>query len=358
MIYDCDPADTISALRAANEDLLEQVKHWKGEFEIVRKASRLFESACETSEFNLRAAKSELEIADGEINRLNEVIEKYRAVSQPNQLREDKQFNETSRDWEICSAIDNYRTAARQGSELTLSDFLKEVGWALVPSSNGAEGAEKAPDCTLSCAMAKHDGVTCPDDSCDIEQSVRSPPAPPQPAPDAMRLGLTPKEFVDTILSACDPSNWDAERHQGECFIALKEAYEGIHEIAAEFQTAMYAWPKVAAPVPSPDGAITALRDICDLEPGTQEWIDRCTKVSATPDTELLGKIFLIARAARDFAPSPSVAGAAEPVAWRWQHVNDRREPRPWHYEDAPWKGNEYMQAEPLYTVSVSEPKS
>lgn len=46
-----------------------------------------------------------------------------------------------------------------------------------------------------------------------------------------------------------------------------------------------------------------------------------------------------------------SGAGAAEPVAWRWQHVNDRREPRPWHYEDAPWHGNEYMQAEPLYAV-------
>lgn len=71
MIYDCDPADTISALRAANEDLAAQVKHWR---DIVMADNPPIEEL----EFNLRAAKSELEIANAEINRLNAVIEKYR----------------------------------------------------------------------------------------------------------------------------------------------------------------------------------------------------------------------------------------------------------------------------------------
>lgn len=73
MIYDCDPADTISALRAANEDLAMQVRHWKG---IANKPD-------ETLEFQLREARSDLELACAEINRLNGVIEKYRAVSAP-----------------------------------------------------------------------------------------------------------------------------------------------------------------------------------------------------------------------------------------------------------------------------------
>jgi hypothetical protein len=51
---------------------------------------------------------------------------------------------------------------------------------------------------------------------------------------------MTPKEFVDRILSACDASNWDSERNTGDYYCGLKDAYELIMEIAVEYQTAMY----------------------------------------------------------------------------------------------------------------------
>ncbi len=51
---------------------------------------------------------------------------------------------------------------------------------------------------------------------------------------------MTPKEFVDDILSACDESNWDAERNTGDYYRGLKDAYEHIMEIAVEYQTHMY----------------------------------------------------------------------------------------------------------------------
>lgn len=61
------------------------------------------------------------------------------------------------------------------------------------------------------------------------------------PVPPADGKGeLTPRQFVDDILSACDASNWDAERNTGDYFSGLKDAYENIHGIAAEYQTAMY----------------------------------------------------------------------------------------------------------------------
>lgn len=48
----------------------------------------------------------------------------------------------------------------------------------------------------------------------------------------------------------------------------------------------------------------------------------------------------------------PDGTGAAEPVAWRWQHVNDRREPRPWTYQGEPIRNhNEYLIVEPLYAA-------
>lgn len=55
---------------------------------------------------------------------------------------------------------------------------------------------------------------------------------------------LTPKAFVTDILSACDSSNWDSERNQGDYYKGLKDAYEAILEIAVEYQTAMYDWTK------------------------------------------------------------------------------------------------------------------
>ncbi len=55
---------------------------------------------------------------------------------------------------------------------------------------------------------------------------------------------MTPKEFVDAILSACDPSNWDSERNKGERYRGLYDAYEDILQIAVEYQTAMYKWTR------------------------------------------------------------------------------------------------------------------
>ena len=55
---------------------------------------------------------------------------------------------------------------------------------------------------------------------------------------------MTPTEFVDSILSACDPSNWDADRNKVDYYRGLHDAYEHIHEIANEYQTAMYGWTR------------------------------------------------------------------------------------------------------------------
>lgn len=73
-----------------------------------------------------------------------------------------------------------------------------------------------------------------------------SSPSPHAEVREAGDGKLTPKAFVDDILSACDPSNWDAERNKGEYFAGLKEAYEAIHEIANEYQLSMYAWTRAA----------------------------------------------------------------------------------------------------------------
>jgi hypothetical protein len=63
---------------------------------------------------------------------------------------------------------------------------------------------------------------------------------------------MTPKEFMDSILSACDASNWDADRNKGGYYRGLHDAYEAVQEIAIEYQTAMYEWTRrggVAQPV-------------------------------------------------------------------------------------------------------------
>lgn len=55
---------------------------------------------------------------------------------------------------------------------------------------------------------------------------------------------MTPTEFVDSILSACDPSNWDADLNKGDYYRGLRDAYEVIHEIACDYQTTMYDWTR------------------------------------------------------------------------------------------------------------------
>lgn len=39
--------------------------------------------------------------------------------------------NETSRDWDICRAVDLYREPRNKGDERTLSDFLAEMGLSI-----------------------------------------------------------------------------------------------------------------------------------------------------------------------------------------------------------------------------------
>jgi hypothetical protein len=55
---------------------------------------------------------------------------------------------------------------------------------------------------------------------------------------------MTPTEFVNSILSACDASNWDADRNTGDYFKGLRDAYEAVQEIATDYQTAMYEWTR------------------------------------------------------------------------------------------------------------------
>lgn len=128
MIYDCDPVDTISALRAANEDLAAQVKHWKGELEIARKASRLFESTWETLQFQLRAAKSELEITNAEINRLNGMIGKYRAISPSSNGTE---YTKTCLDQTYCKYPDCACPVPPQPAPDAMESDIKLIGTAL-----------------------------------------------------------------------------------------------------------------------------------------------------------------------------------------------------------------------------------
>lgn len=46
-------------------------------------------------------------------------------------------INETSRDWDICRAVDLYRAPRNKGDERTLSDFLADVGLIITTVTNG-----------------------------------------------------------------------------------------------------------------------------------------------------------------------------------------------------------------------------
>jgi hypothetical protein len=59
---------------------------------------------------------------------------------------------------------------------------------------------------------------------------------------------LTPKRFLDDILSACDASNWDADLNTGNYFKGLRDAYEAIQEIAIEYQASIYACSRTLEP--------------------------------------------------------------------------------------------------------------
>jgi hypothetical protein len=72
---------------------------------------------------------------------------------------------------------------------------------------------------------------------------------------------MTPTEFVDAIFSACDPSNWGADNPKGAYYRGLHDAYTTIHEIAGEYQTAMYEWTRTRAQ-PQAAGMRDALESI------------------------------------------------------------------------------------------------
>lgn len=111
MIYDCDPADTIFALRAANEDLAAQVKYWRG----ILIADNL---STEALEFNLRA----------EINRLNVVIEKYRAISPSSNGSE---YTKTCLDQTYCKYPDCACPVQPQPAPDAMESDIKLIGTAL-----------------------------------------------------------------------------------------------------------------------------------------------------------------------------------------------------------------------------------
>lgn len=157
------------------------------------------------------------------------------------------ELNETSRDWKICDAVDGYRAAIRQGCELTLSDFLKEVGWGLVPSSNGAEGAGETPIgentpywSILRSALSlpvedQHKIATDLAANCGYELTGDAYSAPPQPAPDAMR------EAINRLLGYA--KTWDNPEYD----TSKPSLSEDIKLVCGSVLP--------SAPVPSPDGA-------------------------------------------------------------------------------------------------------
>ena len=53
----------------------------------------------------------------------------------------------------------------------------------------------------------------------------------PVTSTDSTSPELTPTRLVNDLLSACDPSNWDADRNTGDYFKGLRDAYEHIYEL-------------------------------------------------------------------------------------------------------------------------------
>lgn len=172
--------------------------------------------------------------------------------------------------------------------------------------------------------------------------------APQKPAPDAMREALADRLAHAIVTMQNDdlsePMSEKRDRH-----VARSETMRDVVE-----------YLRSAAPVPPAEGALERLTIVANDLIGEAF----CADWHGDPDQGVrevirIKKLFIerlnvfacdeITRSRLRSSTSP--AGAAAPVAWRWQHVNDRREPRPWHYEDAPWHGNEYMQAEPLYAA-------
>jgi hypothetical protein len=81
----------------------------------------------------------------------------------------------------------------------------------------------------MNCSCSPHYDPNCP-----YVKGAQTDPA------------MTPTEFVNSILSACDASNWDADRNTGDYFKGLRDAYEAVQEIATDYQTAMYEWTRGA----------------------------------------------------------------------------------------------------------------
>lgn len=96
--------------------------------------------------------------------------------------------------------------------------------------------------------------------------------ATPRPYTASEDTALTPTAFVDSILSACDPSNWDSKLNKGAYYRGLHDAYTAIHEIAGDYQRAMYAWTRTGAPaqgwsVPEIEKALILLLAAAKLMP-------------------------------------------------------------------------------------------
>lgn len=53
----------------------------------------------------------------------------------------------------------------------------------------------------------------------------------------------TAEAHLARIVSACDPTNWDADLNKGDYFRGLRDAYEAIHNIASEHQPQERAMP-------------------------------------------------------------------------------------------------------------------
>lgn len=53
-------------------------------------------------------------------------------------------FNQTSRDWDVCNAVDAYRSPRNEGDERTLSDFLEEKGLRVCALSSTDDPPPKA----------------------------------------------------------------------------------------------------------------------------------------------------------------------------------------------------------------------
>jgi hypothetical protein len=105
------------------------------------------------------------------------------------------------------------------------------------------------------CHMAKHDGVTCPDDSCDIDDGIRAAPAQ---SGEPVEADVVPNEIAELLTEPC----WNLSRRD-------------VSDLLKRIGSILYAAPQPSQPVEAAyDGLTEEFVDevarLCNDAPGSR----------------------------------------------------------------------------------------